>query len=626
MDLLGSAITMRRLTFAFIIINSILLASVLIPTTQVSAASNMPKGSKVADVDVAKLTEDEIKQDFTNKITIWQTGEPILLKSNFEKIEIPRSAFVFDIDETIAQLEVQTKGSWKTLFRKNKNVNVPLVTTLDANDFATQYLHKQTHLNTDALEIELINIAKNLGESEISLTYDDESAIPFETIAEVEIDLASLPDHIIERAAQEIDGYTIEPESAVSYLKNLSIYSLLIDDIENTTVATGLYELFLQTNFEIVERHTSLHYDDKKETDVEAYVHQARNKDFVAHNPNDIAFILRAEPTKESMTLRLESTFDDASFDYEVKTKKIDYRTLYRYKKDLSPGHAEVLQAGKPGLDVKVEQSQYDTSEILESKTTIAHDTYLPVPQIVLTSSKPLVEERETYEEDNDSETIDLDEDESDTPYDDTGSYYDETDEWINDLNNDYLNDTQQVTGEERDKRIEELKENYASILDIWEEVFGNDDNDDATKEIKQLEKEIKKYQKDIKSLEKEIQKLIQNSKPNNDTNLDSIMQQLEAQQEQIAFLYVIIEQLELEQDDMRAKIKDLQTTIENHEASLETMKNKLDISDKEMKETLEKHEKELADLSEKLGKLLEETEDEDDEEKDEEENEDAEA
>lgn len=609
MDLLGSAITMRRLTFAFIIISSFILASVLIPTTHVLAASKMPKGTEIANIDVAELTEDEIRQNLTNKITIWQTGEPLLLKSNFEKIEIPRTAFDFDIDETIVQLEAQMKGNWKSLFRKKKNVHVPLVTTMDANDFATQYLHKQTHLNTDALEIELINIAENLEEDEISLTYDDESAIPFEMIAEVEIDLSNLPDHIIERAADEIDGYTIEPESAVSYLKNLSIYSLLIDDIENTTAATGLYELFLKTNFEVVERHTSLHYDEKKETDVEAYVHQAKNKDFIIHNPNDIAFILRAEPNKETITLRLESTFDEVSFDYEVKTKKINYRTLYHYKKGLTPGYAEIIQAGQNGLDVKIEQSQYDASEILESKTTVAHDTYLPVPQIVLTSSELLEEVNET---DLDDETADANLHESGETIDYIDDYYDETDEWIDNVNNDYLNDTQQVTGEERDKRIEELKENYATILDIWKEVFGDDANTESEKEMKQLEKEIKKYQKDIKSLEKEIQKLIKDSESNNDVNIDSIMKKLDAQQEQIAFLYIIIKQLELEQDEMKADLEKLKTTIENHQANLESIKHKLDKSEKDIKETLTNYEKELAELIEKVDKLLEKDEDDD--------------
>lgn len=76
---------MRRLTFAFIIISSFILASVLIPTTHVLAASKMPKGTEIANIDVAELTEDEIRQNLTNKITIWQTGEPLLLKSNFEK-------------------------------------------------------------------------------------------------------------------------------------------------------------------------------------------------------------------------------------------------------------------------------------------------------------------------------------------------------------------------------------------------------------------------------------------------------------------------------------------------------------------------------------------------------------
>lgn len=258
---------------------------------------------------------------------------------------------------------------------------------------------------------------------------------------------------------------------------------------------------------------------------------------------------------------------------------------------------------------MKIEQSQYDASEILESKTTVAHDTYLPVPQIVLTSSELLEEVNET---DLDDETADANLHESGETIDYIDDYYDETDEWIDNVNNDYLNDTQQVTGEERDKRIEELKENYATILDIWKEVFGDDANTESEKEMKQLEKEIKKYQKDIKSLEKEIQKLIKDSESNNDVNIDSIMKKLDAQQEQIAFLYIIIKQLELEQDEMKADLEKLKTTIENHQANLESIKHKLDKSEKDIKETLTNYEKELAELIEKVDKLLEKDEDDD--------------
>lgn len=486
----------------------------------VKAASKAPKGTEIAHISVADMTKKEVQEKIEKSITVWKTGKPLLIKNDFEKIEIPRTAFTFDTDQTFEELEVQTKRQLTNFFIKPKNTQLSLIVTLDEDDLAVQYLLDQTHIDTELIKQQLLETAEDLGNNQIALSYTDEDAIPFKTIAEAEMTFEDLPEHIIQKAAAELDGMIVEPETALSYLNDVDIYALLIDAKENTTAAGGLYQLFLKTNFEIAERHIMQHQSTESEPGTEAYVNKKSNEDLIVYNPNDVAFIIKAKQSADTIKLTLQSTYDESSHKYDVTTEEIDYRTLYRYSHDLSVGTENVIQQGEQGLDVKTNRLRYDQNKVFEGSDLLAHDIYLPVPRIILTSSKVEVSDDVGSEDDAHEDALDeSEEDASEETIDETEDMLDYSEPQI-ELDEEQLEELEQLMLEEFLQPVKELKDNYTSLTEQLEEMKqsteGDEDDESAMDKLEQenknMKEELKTYKEELAKLIKKVEKLFKQS------------------------------------------------------------------------------------------------------------------
>src|SRR5699024_10357908 len=100
-------------------------------TNEVSAIKSMPEGTAISGIIIAGKNEKESIAKVTSEVTNWQAGEDFIVRSEFEEYFIPRTAFQFDMNETIKDLRRSTKRTLSNLYQRPKNVDVPLYVTID---------------------------------------------------------------------------------------------------------------------------------------------------------------------------------------------------------------------------------------------------------------------------------------------------------------------------------------------------------------------------------------------------------------------------------------------------------------------------------------------------------------
>src|SRR5690554_1471039 len=95
-----------------------------------NAAPKYPEGTAVGEIIVEGATEEETLTNLMTEVAIWQNGEDLVLRSDIETFHLPRTAFQFDINGTLNDLNEQTKRSWKTFFMRPKDVQVSFIVNI----------------------------------------------------------------------------------------------------------------------------------------------------------------------------------------------------------------------------------------------------------------------------------------------------------------------------------------------------------------------------------------------------------------------------------------------------------------------------------------------------------------
>lgn len=375
-----------KLNYLQVVIMSVIILSLPI---NVAAASKMPDGSMIANISVENKTENEISQLLENEIALWKEGEDITLKSDFELIMLPHSAVQFDIHTTINQLKEKTKRTFSNFFLGQKNVHIPLSVQVDEENEAIQALKKFDHIDLDSTLTNVEEMASRLENSPATLTYIEGKEIPLETIASVEMKIPSLSNAVLTYAIDELNGFIIEPDDTFSFLQTVTFPEALTTTTNEVSfLATALYSLFLQTNFDIVERNSGLTVPSYAEPGLDVVVNDKEEKDLVVVNPNSISYKIEISKTNDHLHAELKGFPEETTYQYETKNvEEIKQRTLYRYSKKLKAGEQKILQEGQKGKTVEVHRLRYSANNTFIDAERISKDVYLPVPRVVLVST-----------------------------------------------------------------------------------------------------------------------------------------------------------------------------------------------------------------------------------------------
>lgn len=374
----------------------IILLIILMPNSTL-ASSKIPTGTKVANTPVENKKFSEVSDIIEKEIELWQAQDEIEVIGEFEMFTIHTDAFAFKLDETIAELEDKTKRKLSTFFQRPKNVFVPLQVEIDESHEDLQLLKSRSYIDYEHVLTSLHTLATNLQTEPVTLMYIDGENVPLETIAKVSLDLPSLSKATMDYAVNELNGYVIGPEERFSFLEAVATPDKLLKSRdESSFLASGLYSLFLQAEFDIVTRYPQSRLPAYGELGVNAEVNNKENKDLIVINKNESPYRLKVVEEKDEMVFTLEGR--EANYSYELKVvdeEKIKPRTIYRYSKRITPGQHEVIQAGVDGLSVKLIRSTYEGEEFVK-ESLVHRDLYLPQPLILLVSpNDPEIEEEQ---------------------------------------------------------------------------------------------------------------------------------------------------------------------------------------------------------------------------------------
>ncbi|WP_339198267.1 hypothetical protein NSQ41_00595 [Aeribacillus sp. FSL K6-8210] len=239
------------LFFSFIIVIS--AATISFGTPHIAnAAFTIPDGSTVGGIDVGGMTVDEAKDILSDKINEWKNQSDMTIESPTEILTIPSEDIQYDLNQTMDQLLEKTKTPWYAFFIKKKSVDLPLVVKVNITD--EELSEWPNHIDKVKTINNVETTASYLGEHNIQavLTEANEQN---DVIAEASWNIPK--DYIfLDELVEELNGKKITPGNSFSFLQQVANEVSYFREDDGNFVVSMLYSLLLQTNVEIIERHS----------------------------------------------------------------------------------------------------------------------------------------------------------------------------------------------------------------------------------------------------------------------------------------------------------------------------------------------------------------------------------
>ena len=360
----------------------------------VSAAAAFPEGSSIGGVDVSGLSEEEALEQLASSVEIWKKENVNVITSR-GVVTIPEEEITFDIKGSVEELKKQVKKPWYMIFRKTEPQQIPFKINVELSEETLAGFPDSVNINETVQRIK--QTVSLLGDHDVMALQSEEAEE--RVIAESSW---RIPDDFvfIEMIVDQLDGTVIQPEETFSFLDAVFAPLHTYSEEEGNFAASQLYSLFLQTNLEIIERHSQGVIPVYSVAGIEAKVDWQEEKDLIVNNPGPDHFKIQAEIKSGRLNLQLVSTVQEKNYEYRViRGTEVDYRTIVRYDENLEPSERRVIQEGEKGKQVEVYRVVVERNGLEKEQEFISRDFYLPVPEIVLVGPQ----EEETEEPDENS-------------------------------------------------------------------------------------------------------------------------------------------------------------------------------------------------------------------------------
>lgn len=351
------------------------------PLQQQVSAESEGSGSSIGGQQVESLDRDEIITLLNSKILEWKNN-PILLTGNHTDLTLDSEWFTFDVESSVEQFENQTSTTWFAFWESEPTVHHPLQVVMSPE--LTVLIEANGHLDTEATLEVIKNQVGMLSLEPIETVALDMSLFQTDRIAfdieEITINTNSLND-IISALNEQVIG-SGEMFSINEHLEGINLGA---SDETINFVASLMYSTVLQTNFDVVERHSQGKIPNYLEPGIEAKISKTKDLKFINTNKAPASIKISMKGSKllvEILSVPLETVAE-----YQVSENEITPRTIYRYSSELKPNEEELIQEGKPGLRVSVYRTISDKAGPYEKEELISKDYYPPVNRIVQKSS-----------------------------------------------------------------------------------------------------------------------------------------------------------------------------------------------------------------------------------------------
>ncbi|GAB0167005.1 VanW family protein [Lysinibacillus sp. CTST325] len=367
----------------------IILLTVWVPNIIVDRALARGDESTIGGISVKDLEDGDIENALQEAINTWRDA-PVSVEGAKITISLDPKLFVFDVESSMAEYHSLTDKSWFAFWKQGQEVHIPLHVIVDDQVKkqleATGVWEVEKTLNT------IITEASNLKSHEVAATVADTNLIESERLA---LSIEEIPTNArgVDKLVNTLNDSIVLPNEPFSLLRMIEEKYEESDSEAINFVASMLYHVALQTEYEISERHSQGEKPNYLQQGLDARVNRALDKDLQFVNRSDQPNKLKITVEGDSLKVELLAQKKEKEISVRVsKDKIIQPRVIIRYSEDLSIGREEVIQKGQEGVRVEVYRSISENGNTTEE--LVSRDYYPPVNKIIVKSSRqPVVSE-----------------------------------------------------------------------------------------------------------------------------------------------------------------------------------------------------------------------------------------
>lgn len=364
------------------IISICLIGFLLIQGNKLKTASadESDNGSTIAGVKVSGLSENEMKGALQKAIDTW-VSQPILISDGVHEVKVDPTQFVYDIESTIAQYQNTVDKPWFAFWSSDRVVHLPLLLTIqeELNDSIATVASWNVEATLNSVTTQASYLKEHLipaAQKDLSRIENERIAFSIETIPTDAVGVSNIAELLNETIL-----YPGETFSFISIVGKAGANSEAKD-----FVASLLYDAVLNTEFQIIERHSQEKVPAYLGPGINARINIPYNEDlqFLNSSTNPV----RMNTTVEGTDLKVEIYSNEKSKEVLVQTYKeeISPRIINRYSENMASGLEQLVQEGKNGVRVVVTRIISENGSTTEEQ--IGRDYYAPMNRIVLISAE----------------------------------------------------------------------------------------------------------------------------------------------------------------------------------------------------------------------------------------------
>lgn len=376
----------RYIQIASLVIGVVLLIAIFLPNVVLNStvfAKGDTKGSTIGGVEVPDVKDPAFESVLKAAITEWQETA-VEVRGGENSLTIDSNNLTFDIASAISQYESMTEKPWYAIWQKDRVVQIPIPVTV--NESTMTQIQAVATWDSEKTLNNVIAQASYLRKHEVEAVVNDTF---MQTEERVAFQVADIPDGVIgmTEVIPSLNEIILAPNKQISLLGLLGEQAEAVNESGLDFLASMLYSTVLQTDFEMIERHSQQVLPAYLQQGIEADVNVALEKDLQFVNVSDQPGKLKA--MIEGNTLKIEIFAPTKVKDITVHVRKdkiVKPRVIYRYSDDVNIGQERVEQEGQEGVRVEVYRSIVENGT--SNEQLVSRDYYAPQNRIVTRSSK----------------------------------------------------------------------------------------------------------------------------------------------------------------------------------------------------------------------------------------------
>ncbi|OIJ18366.1 hypothetical protein BKP45_12380 [Anaerobacillus alkalidiazotrophicus] len=346
--------------------------------------SYFPDGTMLSSIPISGLSEAEAKDAVRSEIENWKSSASLSIVYFDEAVELDTSQIEFFIQESLQGVEngygdLYSNVSSMTLKKAIESLSYD-VNTINLNSLTEEVQTYVNLLSTSPLFIDINDYVSPNRPIEVvasSVTTNFESTL------------------LLPRWVEQLDGVVIDGRSRFSLLQTMADLGAVRTETESLNVlATALYNLFLETNFQFIERHGGRVLPNYADAGYYSVV-KPDQADLIVENPNYYSYTLKLALVNNELTASLEGVSLPYQFTAVTKNEKVIVpRKVVHFSSTRRKGDKQIVENGKNGYFVELyRQIRNKESNKLIKEYLLFEDFYSPVHQVEEWSIKERLEQ-----------------------------------------------------------------------------------------------------------------------------------------------------------------------------------------------------------------------------------------